>query len=77
MASVSVWLGVVLVVGLVGLGMFQSYPGATLAGAVVHDASQQDINLCVNDCMETCAIAPDMHYSCIEQCEAECGVVHP
>lgn len=85
MASAATITGVLLIVGLIGLGVAQTFlddlPRSTLAGAVTAEPpvqtpqppTQQELNLCMNACMDGCVKNPGDQQPCIQACETECG----
>jgi len=79
MARMSVVLAVLLIVGLIGVGIAQEFidlPESSLAGAVVAEPQQRDINLCMNACMRACVVDIEDNTPCTGVCEQECGVTH-
>ncbi len=89
MASAQTLTGIFLLVALIGLGITQSFlgdlPSSTLAGAVTADAvapltpdstgpTQRELNLCMNDCMNSCVVVVEDHDRCIATCEPQCGI---
>ena len=81
MASAATIVGVLLIVGLIGIGVTQAVleqlPGAGIAGAATEEPrspTQQELNLCVNDCMGACVAAPGDEKPCLAGCEESCGI---
>ncbi|MBR9700948.1 hypothetical protein GOV11_03725 [Candidatus Woesearchaeota archaeon] len=80
MVSMSVWLGGIILLIMIILGISSSIDttGTVLAGAATEESlTQQQINLCVNGCMRNCVTEPGTEKGCIAECEPLCGVEHP
>jgi|GEM_PF-6210472 len=68
-------MGISILVLLVGLGVYQTaLPHSTLVGAVPVMKTQQELNICMNDCMRACVTQEGMETVCLDKCNAGCGV---
>jgi hypothetical protein len=47
-------------------------PQTTLVGAVVEPRNQQEINLCMNDCMRSCVTDFGTEPQCVDSCTVKC-----
>ena len=72
----NVWLAVLLIIGLIGIGFYQSenLPKSSLAGATTLVKTQDEINKCMNHCMRQCSNGIGEDYTCQPLCEEQCNV---
>jgi hypothetical protein len=78
MASAATITGIFLIVAMIGIGagqvLLEHWPGSGLAGAVVAaPPTQQDINRCMDNCMEHCVGRLEDQKPCLEICTPQCG----
>ena len=89
MTTAATITAIFLLVGLVGLGIAQTFlddlPQSALAGAVAAEIpaasaapesavpTQRELNICMNECMDECVHTPGDEQPCLALCDTQCG----
>ncbi len=74
MVSGTTWVAIGLIVALIAIGVAQHFdlPKSTLAGAVTTSQTQEEINGCMQKCMNSCVTVAGTEISCTETCNKQC-----